>query len=256
MNTSLPSSEAADYLDPVTIRTTFQNEPGISVPFTSDELRTVTNYSVINEGVITTKEEDYDRLKHNVSSEITGSGNIDKGSSEEYSTLGSGNAHVYSTLDADSAVTENTINNSLVYHTKEGFDSVTHTGSGNNHIGSDDDYSTIPDANSHIYHTLEHKEENKVETKNVLGSSTLVPSINHKQQSTLEGDSENTVDNSHVYHTKEECDSVTHTGSGNNCTRSDDDYSTVPDSSSHIYHTLECKEVQKIETQNVLDNQN
>ena len=255
MNTSFPSSEAADYLDPVIIRTTFQNESGISVPFTSNkstynELRTVTNYSVINEGVITTKEDDYDRLRHNVSSEITGSGNIDKGSSEEYSTIGSGNAHVYSPLDADSVATENTINNSLVYHTKEGFDSVTHTGSGNNHIGSDDDYSTIPDTSSHIYYSLE---ENKVEMKNVLESSTLVPSINHKQQSTLGVNSENTVDNSHLYHTKEECDSVTHTGSGNNCTHSDDDYSTVPDSNSHVYHTLKHKEEQKIETQ---DNQN
>ena len=117
-------------------------------------------YDVINEDKVTTEEENYDQLKHSHETKvhhIGGSGNIDKGSNEEYSSITDGNKSIYNTLDLDSVIMETGMDNLYPYNTiisKEAeYDSLKHTGSSNNHTGSNDD-STTNDISSHVYDVL------------------------------------------------------------------------------------------------------
>ena len=152
MNSSLPLVEPVDYLDPVSVRMALQDESQTVVLSTSNEpvyneltpnneLRAPHNepfYSVIIEGNVTTEEEGYDRLKHNeLSYEMKT--HRDEGSNEEYSNITSGiDLHSFHTIISK----------------EEQCNIVEHTGSGNNHMGSNDDSTTI-DINSHVYDVLE-----------------------------------------------------------------------------------------------------
>ena len=154
MNSSLPLVEPVDYLDPVSVRMALQDESQTGVLSTSNEpvynkltlnneLRAPRNepyYSVVIEGNVS-----YGRLKHNELSYDMKT-HRDEGSNEEYS-------NITSSIDLHS------------FHTniskEEQCDIVEHTGSGNNHMGSNDD-STTTDINSHVYDVLES--DNDMET--------------------------------------------------------------------------------------------
>ena len=169
VNSSLPLVEPANYLDPVSVQKALQDESQTVVLSTSNapnnELTAPRNqsnepyYSVIIEGNVTTEEDNYDRLKHTHPPKVhhVGSGNIDKGSNEEYSSITGGNKSIYNILDLDSVVMETGMDNLYPYNTiipKEAeYDSLKHTGSGNNHTGSNDD-STTNDISSHVYDVL------------------------------------------------------------------------------------------------------
>ena len=152
VNSSLPLAEPADYLDPVSVQMALQDESQTVVLSTSNE-------PAYNELTPNNEEENYDRLKHSHETKVhhVGSGNIDKGSNEEYSSITDGNKSIYNTLDLDSVVMETGMDNLYLYNTiipKEAeYDSLKHTGSGNNHTGSNDD-STTNDISSHVYDVL------------------------------------------------------------------------------------------------------
>ena len=174
VNSSLPLAEPADYLDPVSVQKALQDESQTVVLSTSNapnnELTAPRNqsnepyYSVIVEGNVTTEEDNYDRLKHSHPPKVhhVGSGNIDKGSNEEYSSITGGNKSIYNTLDLDSVVMETGIDNLYPYNIiipkEEEYDSLKHTGSGNNHTGSNDG-STTNDITCHVYDVLRNNKK-------------------------------------------------------------------------------------------------
>lgn len=138
----LPSSEP--------VQSALQNESQTVVPSTSNEpVYSATRiHSVVTENSLTVQEETYDRLKHNHSSyDHIGSGNIDKGSNEEYSRIAGGIKTVYNTLESVMHLCDD--NNEVC-------DSLEHDGSGNNHIGSCE-YSTVTGTESRVDDVLENK---------------------------------------------------------------------------------------------------
>ena len=123
------------------------NEPVYNELTLNNELRAPRNepyYSVIIEGNVRTEEECYDRLRHNeLSYEMKT--HRDEGSNEEYSKTSSIDLHSFHTNISK----------------EEQCNIVEHTGSGNNHMGSNDDSTTI-DINSYVYNVLES--DNDMET--------------------------------------------------------------------------------------------
>ena len=115
------------------------NEPVYNKPTLNNELRAPRNepyYSVVIEGNVRTGEECYDRLKHNeLSYEMKT--HRDEVSNEEYSKTSSIDLHSFHTNISK----------------EEQCDIVEHTGSGNNHVGSNDGSTTI-DINSHVFDVL------------------------------------------------------------------------------------------------------